>query len=326
MSRGRKPLPPAAKVEVAINHEVVAADSAAVDGENSRRLARIEELYGDGDAYRLETCIQKARFYLNSSAEAMLDAGKQLLRIKEHEPHGDFLRALERIGFDPRTAQRLMQAATKFCRPNARPAAHLGKTKILELMAEDDETIDSLGKGGTVAGLSLDDIERMSAHEVRAALRKERQNRREEAETHERLLIDKNKKLDEYAKREGDVPARIFDLRRDAVLASGGAIAAINQLSKIRLDAREVPGYDRHVEEIVGAVGLTFLSGLYQIQAYLSEEINYAEQDFSGTKIEINAGPGRGPDLSDEQIQYLKDAGADAAADVLIVKKTEEPT
>lgn len=318
MSRGRKPLQPVEIVDANISHEAIAADSAVAGDENAKRLARIDDQYGDGDLYSREACIQKARFFLNESAAAMLEAGKQLILLKEHEPHGDFLHAVERIGIAPRAAQKMIQATVKFTRPmNAPLVAHLNsRTKLLDLLSEDDQELEELAKGGTLAGLTLDDVERMSPTELRAALRKERQKLRDDKEAHERLLVDKNKKIDEYARREGSIPAKIFDLRQAAALASGEAIAAINKLMKIRLDIREVPGYDEHVEEIVGAVGVTFLQGLWQIQAYLTEEMNYAEQVFSGSRIEIRATSERGPDLSDEEIQRLKEAGAEESARV----------
>jgi hypothetical protein len=319
MSRGRKPVPPANVVDVEVNHEAVATDLAAIDGENKKRLARIEELYGDGDVYRLETCIAKAKFHFESSAESLLAAGRQLIRIKEHEPHGEFVQALDRLGVHPRMAQRVMQATTKFHnQANAKLVSHLGRTKILDLAIEDEETIDSFAKGGTLYGLTLDDVDCMSPTELRNKLRDERKKRKHDQEAHERLLVDKNKKIDQLAKVQGSIPKLILDLRQKATLASGEAIAGINKMTRVRLDARDVPGYDDHVEEYAGAIGVTFLQALYQVQAYLTEEIGYAEAMFSGTKIEIRATTERGPDLSEEEIQALKDAGAEEAARVLL--------
>ncbi|MFT8210575.1 MAG: helix-turn-helix domain-containing protein, partial [Symbiopectobacterium sp.] len=49
----------------------------------------------------------------------------------------------------------------------------LGKTKLFELMTEDDEDLAELAEGGTIAGLTLDEIDRMSVRELRATLRKD---------------------------------------------------------------------------------------------------------------------------------------------------------
>ncbi|HGJ5883174.1 helix-turn-helix domain-containing protein, partial [Arsenophonus sp.] len=49
----------------------------------------------------------------------------------------------------------------------------LGKTKLFELMTEDDEDLAALAEGGTIAGLTLDEVDRMSVRELKAALRKD---------------------------------------------------------------------------------------------------------------------------------------------------------
>lgn len=164
---------------------------------DARRLARIEEKYGDGSIYSRESCMNKYGTYMQGSAEMMLEAGKQLLRIKEHEPHGDFLNALEVFGIEPRFAQKQMQATVKFTRPNTPTLAYLGRAKLFELMVLDDEEIDELSGGGTVADLTLDEIERKPVSELRKTLRVERKRNREDAEAKDRLLAEKNQKIDE---------------------------------------------------------------------------------------------------------------------------------
>ncbi|MDR5613701.1 MAG: hypothetical protein RAM38_04910, partial [Arsenophonus sp.] len=49
--------------------------------------------------------------------------------------------------------------------------AVLGKTKLFELMTEDDDDLAELAEGGTIAGLTLDEVDRMSVRELRAKLR-----------------------------------------------------------------------------------------------------------------------------------------------------------
>ncbi|PAV07847.1 DUF3102 domain-containing protein, partial [Arsenophonus sp. ENCA] len=91
----------------------------------------------------------EARFYMAQSAEAMLEAGKRLIIIKENEPHGEFEKIVrERLGIPERTAQRMMQASLKYMSPTlaakASSLALLGKTKLFELMLEDDEDLAEL--------------------------------------------------------------------------------------------------------------------------------------------------------------------------------------
>ncbi|WP_290608852.1 helix-turn-helix domain-containing protein [Arsenophonus sp. ENCA] len=134
--------------------------------------------FGDGLPYERERIVHEARFYMAQSAEAMLEAGKRLIIIKENEPHGEFINIVtDRLGLTPTTAQRLMKASVKYLSPTLQSKtpslAFLGKTKLYELMLEDDEDLAELAEGGTIAGLTLDDVDRMSVRELRAALRKD---------------------------------------------------------------------------------------------------------------------------------------------------------
>lgn len=160
----------------------------------------IMDTYGDGQLYERNRVITETRFYMGQSAEAMLEAGKRLIVLKENEAHGDFAHILEdQLGLAVRTAQQMMQASMKYLspklKPNARALAHLGKTKLLDLMTEDDDAIAGLAVGGTIAGLTLDKIDTMSSRELKAALRESHQK----LEDKEAVIINKNKKIDDQS-------------------------------------------------------------------------------------------------------------------------------
>jgi len=131
--------------------------------------------------YERERVTQEARFYMAQSAEAMLEAGRRLLVLKECEPHGEFIQIVEeRLGIPSRTAQRMMAASVKYLlnptlKANAPALAHLGKTKLFELMTEDDDELAALAEGGTLAGHTLDDIDQMTSRELKEALREARE-------------------------------------------------------------------------------------------------------------------------------------------------------
>lgn len=181
-----------------------AADLPALDGETiSKNVATMAEhsavvmaQFGDGLPYDRVRVVNEARFYMAQSAEAMLEAGKRLVVLKEHEPHGDFEQVLrEQLGIPERTAQRMMQASIRFLSPQlqakAPTLALLGKSKLFELLAEEDEDLAALADGGTVAGLDLDDIDRMSCRELRKALRDVRQDKDAQGQ----VLADTNTRL-----------------------------------------------------------------------------------------------------------------------------------
>ncbi|MFT8211467.1 MAG: DUF3102 domain-containing protein [Symbiopectobacterium sp.] len=157
----------------------------------------IMQQFGDGLPYERDRIVHETRFYMAQSAEAMLEAGKRLIILKENEPHGEFVEIVrEHLGIEPRIAQKMAQAALKFLSPGleskAKTFSLLGRSKLYELMLEDDEELAQLADGGTVAGLTLDDVDRMSCRELKAALREARETNAAQ----QRVLADKNEKID----------------------------------------------------------------------------------------------------------------------------------
>ncbi|EDO5058343.1 DUF3102 domain-containing protein [Escherichia coli] len=157
----------------------------------------IMQQFGDGLPYERDRIVHETRFYMAQSAEAMLEAGKRLIILKENEPHGEFVEIVRvHLGIEPRIAQKMAQAALKFLSPEleskAKTFSLLGRSKLYELMLEDDEELAQLADGGTVAGLTLDDVDRMSVRELRQSLREARETNAAQ----QRVLADKNEKID----------------------------------------------------------------------------------------------------------------------------------
>ncbi|EOC0700900.1 DUF3102 domain-containing protein [Salmonella enterica subsp. enterica serovar Kokomlemle] len=150
--------------------------------EISQHRVAIMEQFGEGLPYDRSRIVHETKFYMAQSAEAMLEAGKRLVILKENEPHGEFTDILENdIGLAPQVARRMMQASIKFLGSDNETSKRstlsvLGKGKLYELMVLDDEDLDSLADGGTVAGATLDDIDRMSVRELRKALRESKED------------------------------------------------------------------------------------------------------------------------------------------------------
>jgi hypothetical protein len=76
--------------------------------ERATQLAPIDAKFGGGVAYQKERVESEAAFFINQGSESFFEAGKRLILLKEHEPHGEFLKALDRIGVDDRAARKLM--------------------------------------------------------------------------------------------------------------------------------------------------------------------------------------------------------------------------
>lgn len=189
-------------------HPDAPLDADALEAARAQQAKRMDVAlahFGDGLPYDQERYINEARFYMAQSAEALLQAGRRLLVLKEAVPHGEFIEIVEtRLGIAERAAQKMMQAAVKFSSPSGLPAhkaaalveAAGGRTKLIELMALDNEELEAITDEGGL--LELDDIRRMSALELRAALREARDNYEAQAA----LLADKNAKID---KLQGDL-------------------------------------------------------------------------------------------------------------------------
>lgn len=166
------------------------------------------------DLYNRERVESEIRFFMGQSAEAMLNIGKLLIQLKENEPHGEWINSLGRINLDRTLAKRMMQSAIKFS--NGAKSHHLieaagNKSKLFELLVLDDEDIKELSEGGSVAGLQLDDVAKMSTTELRAALRKTRADAAKAVEIKDSIIAAKDKKLNEQ-----DEKLTAIQLKKDA--------------------------------------------------------------------------------------------------------------
>jgi hypothetical protein len=183
-----------------VDNEALQQGSAALVQASSNAL-KVAEMIGYDLPYDRERIVQEARFYMSQSAEAMLEAGKRLILLKENEPHGEYENALQRLGIGYDVANQMRKAVLKYLNPaltskvDTYRLLDLGKSKLFELMTVSDDDLAELVDGGTVAGLKLDDIDRMTARELKAALRETRETQ----EATEKVLAAKNKKLDQLA-------------------------------------------------------------------------------------------------------------------------------
>ena len=217
VKKGRKPRE-AQDIEP-INEAAFERDAQALIVHNQQATEALSRI-GYDEPYDRERVVQETRFYLGQSAEAMLEAGRRLIVLKECEPHGVFADILEnRLGIPTRTAQRMMQASAKYLMnpglaSNAPALAHLGSTKLFELMTESDEDLAELAEGGTVAGMTLDEIDRMTTRELKAALRETR----EELDSKDKLLDDKNKKIDKLTAQQKRIQKMPLDEAQEEML------------------------------------------------------------------------------------------------------------
>jgi len=199
MARSSKQLTPA-QVDApskGINERELEAAGVAMAAD-AQRLAVIEQRFGVDMPYNLDLYIARIKINAAESAARLIEIGQLLIQIREHEPKGKFHAAVEEIGFGIRFAQRAMQAAAKL---QDRPRlAGLGTSKALELLSEDDDTLAELEDGGTVAGLTLDDIDTMTVRELKATLRAERKEHEEEKAANEEIIHAKDQRINKLTR------------------------------------------------------------------------------------------------------------------------------
>lgn len=135
------------------------------------------------------------RFYQNRATESIIELGKHLILLKEMTPHGEFKQRIEMLGFSPRTAQRYMSAVMKMT--NTKTLSLLERvdtqSKLLELVALDDDELKLIEQGESIGEVNLDSIERMSVRELKKALREAKAN----AEAKDNIIRKKDEKLNE---------------------------------------------------------------------------------------------------------------------------------
>lgn len=227
--------------------------------------SEVMRLWADGEVYDEKVFIERGRLKFREAQEAFFEFGRVLVVLKEHMPHGKFQETVKReFNIAPQSARRMIQATVKFCSPQLLKAQPklltLGKSKLFELMTEDDEDLQELADGGSVNGITLDDVDRMTIKELRAALRESRDT----AEAKDKIIADKNKKVDELAeklakKQKGKEPSPEDVGSELTMQLSSLEVAARSDLSRFAevfeqmLAHGEANGYD-HRPQMVAAI------------------------------------------------------------------------
>lgn len=178
--RGAKPLPAAD-----ITGDLADGQALAVRSGELQEMAKAEaavrqlaETIGYAGSLDVNTLWSAVEFRQRRSVEDILEMGRGLLLIKEQTAHGDFQEQCARRGIHPRAARRFMSVALKFTKTDTMSVLKAAGTqaKVLELTVLDDEEVQALESGESVSGITLDDVERMSASQLREALRSARED------------------------------------------------------------------------------------------------------------------------------------------------------
>ncbi|WP_250131771.1 hypothetical protein [Stutzerimonas stutzeri] len=171
---------------------------------------------------------------MRRSVEACLEVGRGLQVLKVACGPGNFIARLDVMGIEPRVAQKFMASASRFASlgSNAALTKALGnQSKLFEMLVLDDEQLEELELTGQTGELTLDDVATMSVKELRKALREAR----ETVSAKERVMADKDAKINQLATELARKPLvetkpldeQLQELRLEATAKAGAAEAAI---------------------------------------------------------------------------------------------------
>ena len=244
--------------------EVLGHTVGATPAELSIHSATVMEKFSNGEAYNEAIWIERGRFAVRQTMEGMFELGRALIVIKEHTPHGRFTEIIgTEFGLHEREARRLMNATLRFIDPKMKSVQSklitIGKSKLLELLVEEDDTLIELADGGDINGHTLDDVDRMTIKELRVALRESR----ETAEAKDKVIADKNKKVDELAEKLAkkgtkepkpqDVASELTMRLSTAVIGVRSDISRLRDLFEQLVAHGEAHGFD-HRAQMVGSI------------------------------------------------------------------------
>ncbi len=158
----------ALRQDMVASGQVIEADLARE--EQARHMAR---QLGYDEGLSVPELKALARGHMRRTVEETLELGRVVLLLKIKLPHGEFGPCLRELNFNPRIANKFMQAAAKFYGSGQKLAQLPGmsQSKLLELVMLDDDDASLLAETGAIPGLPTDAIECMSVSELKAAIR-----------------------------------------------------------------------------------------------------------------------------------------------------------
>ena len=251
--------------------------------EHAQKLGHLALSLGYDGSLTVGALEDEIRFYQRRTVEACLELGKRLILLKEITPHGEFKQRIEMLNINERTAQRFISTALKFNKSDNLSVlkAAGNQAKLLELLVLDDEEITELNNGGSVNDITLDDIDRMTASELRKKLREYKADLDTKDQVIKAKDQEKNKILEENTRLKS--PAQIKkraeteqqQLTKKALEELDSACATMHN---------DVVRFTNNINSILDAINE---HGLYDIQDKLESSVVAAFQQIAQTSVEL---------------------------------------
>ena len=222
--------------------------------------------WANGEKYDENVMIERGRYAMRQTLEGMFELGRVLIIIKEHSDHGRFMDIIaDNFGLHQREANRLMNATQRFTTPAMQKAQpklmDLGKSKLLELLTEEDDELVELAEGGSINGVTLDEVDRMTVRELRTALKDSREDleaARKVSATKQETIDELNHTLEKTRKKLADAdPEKVGEeLHATLNAAQTGVRSALTQIQPVLaqlIEHGQANGVD-HAPTMVGCL------------------------------------------------------------------------
>ena len=141
-----------------MSKEVEVMAAVAAQNHQAAHSVMVMEQWGYGEVYSEERWVERGRQAVRQTMEGMFELGRALIVLKEHTEHGRFMEIVKsQFGLGIAETSRLMSATRRFATPQMQKALpklmDLGKSKLLELLVEEDVTLTGLADGEEVNGM-----------------------------------------------------------------------------------------------------------------------------------------------------------------------------
>lgn len=223
------------------------------------------------------------RLYQRRTVEDCIELGKCLVLLKEITPHGEFTQRISILNINERTARRFMSAALKFSKTDNFPVLNAvgNQSKLLELLVLDDDEIAELSTNGSINDITLDDIDCMTASELRKKLRETKAD----SEAKDKLLQSKDEKINKLDTELTKANSPTAIAKREETEQQQLCASALESVNIACLTMHnDVVRFTNSVNSIQDAIEQ---HGLYNIQEQLEANVVALFQQIAQTTVDL---------------------------------------
>jgi len=199
---------------------------------------KLLEKYSDGD-YDLQRITTEICFYLVQNARGIIEIGKRLIIVREQEGYGSFVKWIEdNFPFSKTTAYRWMNAVSKLANYTFPTMGNLKPGKVYFLLEDiSEDELKELEQSGSIAGIEMDNIDKLSRKEMKERLQRYR-NQLDEGKKQLEKVEQENERL-----RGKDISEIPDELKVNKL--EEGMIHLIGAMQKLHAQAKERPKEER---------------------------------------------------------------------------------